>query len=227
MTIEDLGNIELLFTDKTGTLTEGAITFDGALDAPGGRGASRSLLGLVCNEATLTPTGRSAATRSTRRCWRRPRGGRAGSRRPVGVRAAGPAAVRSRSAAGLGPRRGPPTADRCSSPRERRRPCWRRCVDVPAAGARRRCERPVRRRRPGRRRRDARRGRAGSPLPDDERDLHLGGFLTFTDRPKADAGAVDREARGARHRRQDHHRRQRHRRGQGLPRHRLRPSTAC
>ena len=33
--IEDLGNIEILFTDKTGTLTEGAITFQQALDANG------------------------------------------------------------------------------------------------------------------------------------------------------------------------------------------------
>ena len=35
VTIEDLGNIEVLFTDKTGTLTEGAITFDQALDPAG------------------------------------------------------------------------------------------------------------------------------------------------------------------------------------------------
>ena len=35
VTIEDLGNIEVLFTDKTGTLTEGAITFHQALDAAG------------------------------------------------------------------------------------------------------------------------------------------------------------------------------------------------
>ena len=41
VTIEDLGNIEVLFTDKTGTLTEGAITFDQALDAAGRRGDRR------------------------------------------------------------------------------------------------------------------------------------------------------------------------------------------
>src|SRR6202162_3384838 len=35
VTIEDLGNIEVLFTDKTGTLTEGNITFDQTLDAAG------------------------------------------------------------------------------------------------------------------------------------------------------------------------------------------------
>ena len=57
VTIEDLGNIEVLFTDKTGTLTEGAITFERALD-PFGRDATEPLtLGLVCNEATLTAEG--------------------------------------------------------------------------------------------------------------------------------------------------------------------------
>ena len=57
VTIEDLGNIEVLFTDKTGTLTEGAITFDRALD-PTGEPATQPLrFGLVCNEATMTATG--------------------------------------------------------------------------------------------------------------------------------------------------------------------------
>ena len=45
VSIEDLGNIEVLFTDKTGTLTDGRITFDAALDAAGatvGRGPARS-----------------------------------------------------------------------------------------------------------------------------------------------------------------------------------------
>ena len=57
VTIEDLGNIQVLFTDKTGTLTEGAITFGEALD-PGGQ-VDRSLLqlGLLCNEATSDDRG--------------------------------------------------------------------------------------------------------------------------------------------------------------------------
>jgi Mg2+-importing ATPase len=51
--IEDLGNIEILFTDKTGTLTEGLISFGQALD-PGGHDSDQPLLlGLVCNEAVL------------------------------------------------------------------------------------------------------------------------------------------------------------------------------
>lgn len=52
--IEDLGNIEILFTDKTGTLTEGVITFKRALDAGGHDSDRPLLLGLVCNEATVT-----------------------------------------------------------------------------------------------------------------------------------------------------------------------------
>ncbi len=57
VTIEDLGNIEVLFTDKTGTLTEGAITFDHAMDANGDDKPELLALGLLCNEATMTPSG--------------------------------------------------------------------------------------------------------------------------------------------------------------------------
>jgi Mg2+-importing ATPase len=52
--IEDLGNIEILFTDKTGTLTEGVITFEHALDTSGNDSSRPLLLGLACNEATVT-----------------------------------------------------------------------------------------------------------------------------------------------------------------------------
>ena len=52
--IEDLGNIEVLFTDKTGTLTEGAITFERALDPAGVESRNPLLFGLVCNEAALS-----------------------------------------------------------------------------------------------------------------------------------------------------------------------------
>ena len=51
--IEDLGNIEMLLTDKTGTLTEGRITFERGVD-PAGRPAEQVfVLGLVCNEAAV------------------------------------------------------------------------------------------------------------------------------------------------------------------------------
>ncbi len=55
--IEDLGNIEILFTDKTGTLTEGAIAFEAALDATGHTSDRALLLGLVCNEASVDADG--------------------------------------------------------------------------------------------------------------------------------------------------------------------------
>jgi P-type Mg2+ transporter len=51
--IEDLGNVEVLFTDKTGTLTEGRIALDQALDAAGAPDEDVFTLGLVANEATV------------------------------------------------------------------------------------------------------------------------------------------------------------------------------
>ena len=48
--IEDLGNIEVLFTDKTGTLTEGRISFERALDARGSPDPSVVELGLACSD---------------------------------------------------------------------------------------------------------------------------------------------------------------------------------
>jgi Mg2+-importing ATPase len=55
--IEDLGNIEILFTDKTGTLTEGSITFEHALDPAGAQAQRPLLLGLLCNESTVGSDG--------------------------------------------------------------------------------------------------------------------------------------------------------------------------
>ncbi len=57
VTIEDLGNIEVLFTDKTGTLTDGTVTFERSLDADGVVSAEPLLFGLLCNEARLTANG--------------------------------------------------------------------------------------------------------------------------------------------------------------------------
>ena len=53
VSIEDLGNMEVLFTDKTGTLTEGEITFQAALDPAGNASDETLLLGLLCNSAVL------------------------------------------------------------------------------------------------------------------------------------------------------------------------------
>lgn len=51
--IEDLGDIEVLLTDKTGTLTEGQVTFQRAVDGTGAPSDRALLLGLVCSEATV------------------------------------------------------------------------------------------------------------------------------------------------------------------------------
>jgi Mg2+-importing ATPase len=51
--IEDLGDIEILLTDKTGTLTKGRITFERAIDPTGATSDDVLGLGLACNEATI------------------------------------------------------------------------------------------------------------------------------------------------------------------------------
>jgi Mg2+-importing ATPase len=50
--IEDLGDIDVLFTDKTGTLNDGHISFERAITATGDDSPDVLTLGLVCNEAT-------------------------------------------------------------------------------------------------------------------------------------------------------------------------------
>ncbi|MDJ0383547.1 magnesium-translocating P-type ATPase [Streptomyces sp. G-G2] len=52
--IEDLGDMDILVTDKTGTLTEGSITFRAALDAAGHPCDDVLLLGLLATEGELS-----------------------------------------------------------------------------------------------------------------------------------------------------------------------------
>ncbi len=53
LSIEDLGNIEILFTDKTGTITEGEIRLAGACDPAGAPSMDVLRLGLLCNGAIV------------------------------------------------------------------------------------------------------------------------------------------------------------------------------
>ncbi|HEX9124691.1 MAG TPA: magnesium-translocating P-type ATPase [Actinomycetota bacterium] len=53
VSIEDLGNIEILFTDKTGTLTEGRIVLSGSVDPTGSPSDEVFMLGLLCNSAEV------------------------------------------------------------------------------------------------------------------------------------------------------------------------------
>jgi Mg2+-importing ATPase len=57
--IEDLGDVEVLFTDKTGTLTEGSLRFMRSSGADGMADDEPLLLGLLCNEAVVE-NGRAA-----------------------------------------------------------------------------------------------------------------------------------------------------------------------
>jgi Mg2+-importing ATPase len=190
VTIEDLGNIEVLFTDKTGTLTEGAISFDQTLDPAGQPARWPLLLGLVCNEATVTEHGPVGGNALDVALWSAPAaqplaadptgGPRAYQR--LGLvpfdhdRQLASVAVRSGTATTLLVTKGAPEA------------VLARCLDVPADaqatlarlfadGAR--VIAVATRQAPG----------LTAPGPADERGLHLAGFLTFIDRPKADAGA--------------------------------------
>jgi len=70
--IEDLGNIEILFTDKTGTITEGVITFERGLDAEGKESDRPLLFGLVCNEATPTDEGPVGGNALDQALWAAP-----------------------------------------------------------------------------------------------------------------------------------------------------------
>ena len=70
--IEDLGNIEVLFTDKTGTLTAGVITFERALDAVGHESDRPLMLGLLCNEAAVTAGGPVGGNALDQALWSAP-----------------------------------------------------------------------------------------------------------------------------------------------------------
>jgi Mg2+-importing ATPase len=186
VTIEDLGNIEVLFTDKTGTLTEGAITFDQSLDSLGTPATAVLVLGLVCNEATMTASGPEGGNSLDMALWSAPQAGAIAARGPLGYdrvsvlpfdhdRQLCSVVARGADGDALLVTKGAPEA------------VLARCIDVTseaqetlaqlfADGARVVAV--------------ATRGAPGlvQATAADERDLHLAGFLTFVDRPKADAG---------------------------------------
>ena len=107
--IEDLGNIEILFTDKTGTLTEGVITFERGLDADGQaeRRAAPARAGVQRSDGHRRRAGRRQ--RAGPGPVVRARGGRgtAGVATRRRLREAGRPSLRPRAPAGLGAGQGP------------------------------------------------------------------------------------------------------------------------
>jgi Mg2+-importing ATPase len=191
--IEDLGNIEILFTDKTGTLTDGKITFARSLD-PAGHEAGRPMeLGLVCNEATRTSEGPVGGNALDQALWSAPVAGSGGvvasavaRYRRTGIlpfdhdRQLASVLVDAPDVGPLVVVKGAPES------------VIARCVDVPATahdvmdGLFAEGSRVIA---------VAERSAAGveTLTADDEAGLTLVGFLTFADRPKADAGSsIDR-----------------------------------
>ena len=183
--IEDLGNIEILFTDKTGTLTEGRITFDQALDAGGHDSDHPLLLGLVCNEAVVSagkPAGGNALDQALWSAAGQQLAAAAGTWQKLGVL---PFDHERQLASVLGK---DPGGRRLLIVKGAPEVLLDRCDHVPD-GARQVLEalfsagaRVV-----------AIATRAAEDIKalsrTDEQGLTLEGFLTFADRPKADAGA--------------------------------------
>jgi Mg2+-importing ATPase len=182
--IEDLGDIEVLLTDKTGTLTEGRIAYRGGIGPDGSPSERVLLLGLLCNEATVTDGAAVGGNPLDVALWEAP----AAAAQPVGAYrrlAVAPFDHDRRRVSVLvdGPdgtviiTKGAPEG------------VLERCTVVPAAAravldaqlaAGSRVVAVASRPAPGR----------AELGPDDERDLCLEGFLVFEDPPKASAAAA-------------------------------------
>jgi P-type Mg2+ transporter len=179
--IEDLGNIETLFTDKTGTLTQGSVRFTAALDPHGEPAPSVLGLGLVCNAAVVEDGRAVGGNQLDRALWD------AGALAPRHTRVADAPFDYDRQRMSVladldeGGRllvvKGAPEAilARCRSVEEATRATLEAQF---AAGARI----------------VALATRAAPELtaivPADEHDLELAGFLAFADPPKTDAAAA-------------------------------------
>ena len=214
--IEDLGNIEILFTDKTGTLTEGMITYERAIDPSGQASETPLLLGLLCNEAAVTEHGPVGGNALDQALWSAPAAAAGGDvalaasryvrmgilpfdheRQLASVLVEGP------DGGALLVTKGAPEVvlDRClhvpDSARSTLEALFSEGARVVAVASR------------------AAEGTRG-PTVADEQQLTLAGFVTFADRPKVDAGASIARTRAARGGRQDHHGGQRAGRRQGV-----------
>jgi len=190
--IEDLGNIQLLFTDKTGTITDGAITFNRSVRPDGRDAAEPFRLGLLCNEATMTdagPVGGNALDQALLRAAAGPpeavpAGGAAPAYRRLGIL---PFDHQRQMSSVLAARPGrSPVLITKGAPEA----VLARCQALPE-GAQATLDKLFA---DGERvvavaTRDLPAG-TSAITTQDERQLTLAGFLTFADRPKPDAGAA-------------------------------------
>ncbi len=184
VSIEDLGNMEVLFTDKTGTLTEGEITFSAALD-PAGNGSDETLLlGLLCNSAVLEGAVVVGGNQLDRALWDAPHANNAGASDFVRLAEAPFDYDRQRMSVLVRGKDGASRLITKGAPES----VLALCHDVPQsvrdllnaqfdAGSRTIAVAT----------RDA--GGLSTIGPQDEHDLSFAGFLTFVDRAKPDAGA--------------------------------------
>jgi Mg2+-importing ATPase len=188
--IEDIGNIEILFTDKTGTLTEGAVTFQRALDPDGTEDRRPLLFGLVCNESTMSEDGPVGGNALDQALWS------AKDATAALTGPGGPGAYRRLDLLPFDHERQmgsvlviDPSGHRLLVTKGAPEAVLSRCTAVPAAarttldglfaeGARVVAVAT----------REAT-AMASSPTIADEQDLTLFGYLVFADRPKLDAGA--------------------------------------
>ena len=185
--IEDLGNIEILFTDKTGTLTDGVITFERGLDTDGQESDSPLLLGLVCNEATIGEEGSVGGNALDQALWACPGATKDEAARVAAYERLGVLPFdheRQLCSVLVTDSAGSPLVITKGAPEV----VLDRCIDVPV-GARLALEALFSE---GKRvvalaTRPAESNQALTAR--DEQGLSLVGFLTFADRPKADAGA--------------------------------------
>lgn len=181
--IEDLGDIDVLFSDKTGTLTEGHITFDRSIDPAGSPSADVFTLGLLCNEAVISDGGAVSGEALDDALWEA--AGSSASRVDEARRLdIVPFDHERRCTSVLVDRAGERIVITKGAPES----VLPRCLDTTDGD-------------PSVLDREFERGnrvvavatRAGSGLAkitaDDERDLQLAGFLVFLDRPKRSAAA--------------------------------------
>ena len=199
--IEDLGDIDVLFTDKTGTLTDGHVSFRRAIGPSGTEDEDVLRLGLVCNEAMISngkPVGGNPLDIAL---WEDARSGSLASAAFTRVSLA-PFDHDRRLVSVLVDHDGQRELVTKGAPET----LIARCVDLDPIA-----QEVVDREFAAGNRVVAVASRSGAGLervtPADEHDLHLAGYLVFSDNPKPTAGGSIARLGGPRHRRQDRDRR--------------------